>query len=108
MYGRVVTSHIVVTGGTGALGAAVVERLLARGATVHLPMLEAEPPAHLRHARIVIDVGNDRGLAVQHGPARNAGLKEKALALPQGGDGVLVDIAAAVAVADHEGDPVGA
>ena len=42
----------MVTGGTGALGAAVVERLLVRGAIVHLPMLEAEPPAHLRHARI--------------------------------------------------------
>jgi NAD(P)-dependent dehydrogenase (short-subunit alcohol dehydrogenase family) len=39
--------NFVVTGGTGALGAGVVEVLLARGATVHLPMMEAELPAHL-------------------------------------------------------------
>jgi NAD(P)-dependent dehydrogenase (short-subunit alcohol dehydrogenase family) len=38
--------HVVVTGGTGALGAGVVEALLARGATVHLPMHEPELPAH--------------------------------------------------------------
>ncbi len=37
--------HVVVTGGTGALGAGVVDALLARGATVHLPMMEAELPA---------------------------------------------------------------
>ena len=40
-------NHVVVTGGTGALGAAVVEVLLARGATVHLPIMEAALPAHL-------------------------------------------------------------
>jgi NAD(P)-dependent dehydrogenase (short-subunit alcohol dehydrogenase family) len=40
-------NHVVVTGGTGALGAAVVEGLLARGATVHLPIMEAALPAHL-------------------------------------------------------------
>jgi len=44
--------NIVVTGGTGALGAGVVEVLLARGATVHLPMMEASLPAHLQHERI--------------------------------------------------------
>lgn len=38
--------HVVVTGATGALGAGVVEVLLARGATLHLPIMEAEPPAH--------------------------------------------------------------
>jgi len=38
---------VVVTGGTGALGAGVVDVLLARGETVHLPMMEAELPAHL-------------------------------------------------------------
>jgi NAD(P)-dependent dehydrogenase (short-subunit alcohol dehydrogenase family) len=37
----------VVTGGTGALGTGVVELLLARGATVYLPMHEPELPAHL-------------------------------------------------------------
>lgn len=40
--------NIVITGGTGALGAGVVEVLLARGAQLYLPMLEAEPPPHLR------------------------------------------------------------
>ena len=40
--------HVVVTGGTGALGAGVVEALLAGGAVVHLPIVEAELPAHLR------------------------------------------------------------
>jgi NAD(P)-dependent dehydrogenase (short-subunit alcohol dehydrogenase family) len=44
--------HVVVTGGTGALGAGVVEVLLARGATIHLPMIETETPAHLRHERV--------------------------------------------------------
>ena len=40
--------HIVVTGATGALGAGVVEVLLSRGATVHVPMMEAALPAHAR------------------------------------------------------------
>src|SRR6185369_6608553 len=39
--------NIVVTGGTGGLGAAVVEKLLADGHAVHLPMVEAALPAHL-------------------------------------------------------------
>lgn len=34
--------HVAVTGGTGFLGAAVVERLLAAGATCHLSALSAE------------------------------------------------------------------
>jgi NAD(P)-dependent dehydrogenase (short-subunit alcohol dehydrogenase family) len=38
--------HVVVTGATGGLGGAVVQRLLAAGATCHLPMAEAAPPAH--------------------------------------------------------------
>lgn len=37
--------HIVITGATGALGAGVVELLLSRGATIHIPMVEAELPA---------------------------------------------------------------
>jgi NAD(P)-dependent dehydrogenase (short-subunit alcohol dehydrogenase family) len=38
--------HVVITGATGALGAGVVEVLLARRATIHIPMVEAELPAH--------------------------------------------------------------
>jgi NAD(P)-dependent dehydrogenase (short-subunit alcohol dehydrogenase family) len=38
--------HIVITGATGALGAGVVELLLSRGATIHIPMVEAALPAH--------------------------------------------------------------
>ena len=48
-------ADFVVTGGTGALGAGVVELLLSRGATVHLPMMEAALPAHLpwrEHERV--------------------------------------------------------
>src|SRR5690242_13012398 len=37
--------HVVITGATGALGAGVVDVLLARGATIHIPMVEAELPA---------------------------------------------------------------
>lgn len=39
--------HVVVTGATGALGAAVVDVLLQRGATLHLPVVEPELPKHL-------------------------------------------------------------
>jgi len=47
--------NIVVTGGTGALGAGVVELFLERGATVHLPMIEPALPKHLawrNHERV--------------------------------------------------------
>ena len=37
--------HVVVTGGTGALGQAVVLRLINAGARCHVPCLEAEVPA---------------------------------------------------------------
>jgi NAD(P)-dependent dehydrogenase (short-subunit alcohol dehydrogenase family) len=40
--------HVVVTGGAGALGSAVVDRLLAGAASVHVPCYEAEVPEHLR------------------------------------------------------------
>lgn len=40
--------HIVVTGGSGALGGAVLERLLADGATCHVPCREPEVPADLK------------------------------------------------------------
>lgn len=39
--------NIVVTGATGALGAGLVDVLLERGATVHVPIVEAELPGHL-------------------------------------------------------------
>ena len=39
--------RIVITGGTGGLGASVVASFLARGADVHLPIVETELPAHL-------------------------------------------------------------
>ena len=39
--------HVVVTGGTGGLGAVVVAKLLEHGAVVHVPMHEPELPAHL-------------------------------------------------------------
>jgi NAD(P)-dependent dehydrogenase (short-subunit alcohol dehydrogenase family) len=39
--------QIVITGGTGGLGAAVVEAFLAKGFEVHLPIVESALPAHL-------------------------------------------------------------
>jgi NAD(P)-dependent dehydrogenase (short-subunit alcohol dehydrogenase family) len=39
--------HVVVTGATGSLGGAVVELLLARGAHVHVPIIEPELKARL-------------------------------------------------------------
>lgn len=39
--------HVVISGGTGGLGASVVEAFLAQGADVHLPIIEAELPSHL-------------------------------------------------------------
>lgn len=38
--------HIVVTGGSGALGGAVLEALLARGAHCHVPCVEPEVPPY--------------------------------------------------------------
>ncbi len=49
--------HIVVTGGTGALGAAVVESLINSGATVHTPAHSPPDPAKFplaRHERVKI------------------------------------------------------
>jgi NAD(P)-dependent dehydrogenase (short-subunit alcohol dehydrogenase family) len=37
--------NVVVTGATGGLGGAVVDWLIARGATVYVPMIESVPPA---------------------------------------------------------------
>jgi NAD(P)-dependent dehydrogenase (short-subunit alcohol dehydrogenase family) len=41
--------HIVVTGGTGALGSAVVQMLLEQGAICHVPAVSAEDAAKFMH-----------------------------------------------------------
>jgi len=49
--------HIIVTGGTGALGSAVVGALLAAGATCHVPYIvaaEASRFPHRDHARVAL------------------------------------------------------
>lgn len=54
--------HVVVTGGTGALGAAVVERLVDAGATVHIPAHRAPDPAKFplaRNERVKVVAGVD-------------------------------------------------
>jgi NAD(P)-dependent dehydrogenase (short-subunit alcohol dehydrogenase family) len=43
--GELSGKHVVVTGASGALGGAVVTELIERGATCHLPMIEAAVPA---------------------------------------------------------------
>lgn len=52
--------NVVVTGGTGVLGSAVVELLVAAGATVHVPSLRAPDAAEFplaRHERVRIAAG---------------------------------------------------
>jgi len=54
--------HIVVTGGSGALGGAVLEALLARGARCHVPCVEREVPASFAlaaHERVAAVPGVD-------------------------------------------------
>lgn len=54
--------HIVVTGGSGALGVAVLEALLARGARCHVPCVEREVPASFSlatHERVHASAGID-------------------------------------------------
>src|SRR4030088_2055474 len=54
--------HVVVTGGTGALGTAVVAALLEAGATCHVPYIaeaEASRFPHRDHARVVLVGGGD-------------------------------------------------
>jgi NAD(P)-dependent dehydrogenase (short-subunit alcohol dehydrogenase family) len=58
--------HVVVTGATGGLGVAVVEKLLALGATCHLPCIEPSVPEHAAwaaspHAKATLnlDVGEE-------------------------------------------------
>lgn len=51
MTGALEGKHVVVTGGTGALGSAVVARLLDEGAVCHVPNTHAAPPAHFPFAK---------------------------------------------------------
>jgi len=54
--------HVVITGGTGALGGAVVGGLLAAGATCHVPYLheaEAEHFPHRGHAKVKLIAAGD-------------------------------------------------
>ena len=54
--------HVVVTGATGGLGGAVVESLLDRGATCHLPFVESTIPERItwaKHPRVTIYRGID-------------------------------------------------
>jgi NAD(P)-dependent dehydrogenase (short-subunit alcohol dehydrogenase family) len=54
--------HVVVTGGTGALGSAVVAELIARGASCHVPYLvekEAQRFAYRDHAQVRLIAGGD-------------------------------------------------
>lgn len=62
--------HVVVTGGTGALGTAVVGGLLSAGAVCHVPYVikaEAERYAHRDHARVHLvadcDLKDERAIA---------------------------------------------
>ncbi len=56
--------HVVVTGASGGLGIAIVEELLARHASCHLPFVEPDVPARVpwsRHDRVQIQCGVDVG-----------------------------------------------
>jgi len=56
--------HVIVTGGTGALGAAVVGALVAAGATCHVPYVvaaEAERFALRQHERVKLVAMSDLG-----------------------------------------------
>src|SRR5262249_57895177 len=70
-------------------------------------LAERGPVGVVRDGVVERDVGDDGGLAVEHGPAADARRHGEPLTLPQRGDGVLVDVVAAVAVAEDEGGAVG-
>src|SRR5262245_5138792 len=60
--------HIVVTGGTGAPGSAVVKAFVEAGATCHIPAIEASPPtARLPAGNVAvapsIDLANEASVA---------------------------------------------
>jgi NAD(P)-dependent dehydrogenase (short-subunit alcohol dehydrogenase family) len=63
---RLANHHVVVTGATGGLGVAVVERLIADGAICHLPCVESRLPEHVTwstekraQSTLDLDVGNE-------------------------------------------------
>ena len=52
--------HVVVTGGTGALGSAVVKAFVEAGATCHIPAIEASPPmARLPASNVMVAASID-------------------------------------------------
>ncbi len=54
--------HVVITGASGGLGGAVVAHLVAAGATVHAPLMEAAVPpaaAWRGHRQVVARAGGD-------------------------------------------------
>jgi NAD(P)-dependent dehydrogenase (short-subunit alcohol dehydrogenase family) len=57
--------HVVITGGTGALGSAVVKAFIEAGATCHIPAIESTPPTgHLPDSKQIeivpsIDLSNE-------------------------------------------------
>ena len=57
--------HVVVTGGTGALGSAVVKAFIEAGAICHIPAIEATPPTgHLPESKQIeivpsVDLSNE-------------------------------------------------
>lgn len=60
---------VVVTGGTGALGAAITRALVEQGARVHIPVLEPTTPSHFdlaAHEQVElshgVDLGDERGV----------------------------------------------
>jgi NAD(P)-dependent dehydrogenase (short-subunit alcohol dehydrogenase family) len=64
MAGEFSGRTVVVTGGTGALGAAVVARLLEEGATCHVPTSQASPPKDFAFAsknKVKLATGVDLG-----------------------------------------------
>src|ERR1051325_10926004 len=82
-------SHVVVTGGTGALGTAVVAALRAAGAVCHVTnMVAAELPgyAHRNDAGVHVTTGLDLADEVDRSRPRRRG----------GGPAVLCRVAAAV------------